>query len=146
MLRANDLFISVFLIFYTAVFFSCGSNPYRSGEKGYKLTCANCHLDDGKGLGNVIPPLAGSDYLAAHRNELPCIIRHGLEDTITVNGRVYAEKMEGLLKISDIQMTNILNYMQVTWGDPKQIYTLEEVRNLLNGCNTLPTQDTKTKQ
>lgn len=146
MLRANYLSISIFLVSCFCACYACNSSPYSSGEKVYKLTCANCHLDDGKGLGTLIPPLAGSDYLMAHRNDLPCIVRYGLQDTITVNGRIYAEKMEGIPSMSDVQMTNVLNYIQVTWGNPKQIYTLEEVRNLLKTCNTLPTQDTKTKQ
>ena len=35
----------------------------KAGEVLFKGTCSACHQDDGKGLPNVFPPLAGSDYL-----------------------------------------------------------------------------------
>lgn len=46
-------------------------------------------------VGALIPPLAGADYLANNQANLPCLIRKGIQDTIVVNGKVYAEKMPG---------------------------------------------------
>ena len=33
------------------------------GKEVYTLNCQNCHMEDGKGVQDVNPPLAGSDYL-----------------------------------------------------------------------------------
>ncbi|MBK9336958.1 MAG: cytochrome c [Lewinellaceae bacterium] len=112
----------------------CESNPYREGERLYKMNCANCHLDDGAGLGALIPPLAGADYLAAHRERLPCILKYGLKDTIVVNGTVYAEAMPGVQTLSAIQIANILNYINTNWGNNLPPYRLDEVRALLEDC------------
>lgn len=112
----------------------CEPNPYREGERLYQANCSNCHLDNGAGLGALIPPLAGADYLAANRERLPCILRYGLRDTIVVNGTVYAEAMAGVPTLSDIQITNILNFINNSWGNNLPPYRLDEVRDLLTKC------------
>ena len=113
---------------------ACRKNPYRDGADLYKHACASCHLENGRGLGALIPPLSGSDFLVKNRDQLPCILRHGLADTIQVNGVQYAEKMEGVKGLSDIQITNVLNYVQTNWGNRNPVYSLEEVRQLLDRC------------
>ena len=113
---------------------ACDDQTYQSGGRVYKTMCANCHMDSGEGLGALIPPLAGSDYLGKNRDLLPCIIRHGLRDTIVVNGKIYAENMAGMPGISDIQITNLLNYINNTWGNNNPAYSFEEVEGLLKQC------------
>lgn len=113
----------------------CESNPYREGERLYKFHCSNCHLDDGKGLGALIPPIAGaSGFLDANRERLPCILKYGLKDTIVVNGTRYAEAMPGVPTLSAIQITNILNYVHHSWGNGLPAFRLDEVERLLSQC------------
>jgi mono/diheme cytochrome c family protein len=138
------LFLSILCITITA--YSCDMSGYPSGARVYKGTCANCHLDQGEGLGALIPPLANSDYWNAHRDKLACIVRYGLADTIKVNGVTYQEKMLAMPGLSDIQITNVLNYIGSRWGNHTATFRLEEVRAMLKDCNSLPTGDTKTKQ
>lgn len=114
--------------------YACQQNPFQEGERLYKANCANCHMDDGVGLSALIPPLAGSDYLAAHRDRLPCILRYGLTDTIVVNGKMYAENMPGVLTLSDIQVTNLLNFINNSWGNQNGVYRLDEVEATLSKC------------
>jgi len=113
---------------------SCEQQPYRMGERLYKVHCANCHMDGGEGLGALIPPLAGSDYLASNRNRLACMIRYGLKDTIVVNGKTYAEQMAPNDKLSDIQITNVVNYVLQSWGNQLPPLTFEEVEASLVKC------------
>ncbi len=113
---------------------SCRETDFKDGEHLYKLNCANCHMDDGKGLNKLIPPLAGSDFLGKNRDKLPCIIRAGLRDTISVNGQLYAEQMAGIPTIKDVAMTNILNYINTSWGNNLPLYRVEEVRTALEQC------------
>lgn len=123
------------MLFFIAALAACESGgTYQSGERLYKTHCANCHMDKGEGLGALIPPLAGADYLAANRDRLPCIIRKGLQDTIVVNGKVYTEIMPPNEGLSDIQITNILNYVNSSWGNQQAPYPLEGVRGLLKKC------------
>lgn len=112
----------------------CEQNTFQEGERLYKVHCANCHMDDGIGLSALIPPLAGSDYLNKHREQLPCILRYGLSDTIFVNGKMYAEKMPGVSALSEIHIANLLNFINNSWGNRNGVYRLEEVRAALGKC------------
>ena len=114
--------------------FSCQKNPWRDGEWLYQKQCASCHGAEGIGLGELIPPLAGSDFLAPNRKILPCIVHVGLADTIVVNGKTYTEAMAGVPKLSDIEITNLLNYVNNAWGNQNGVYKLEEVRRILEKC------------
>ncbi len=121
-------------LFLLCIIFSCEQQPYRMGERIYKKQCANCHLDKGEGLGALIPPLAGSDYLASHRENLACLLRYGLKDTIVVNGKIYAEEMVANDKLNDIQIANVINFVLQSWGNNLEPLTFEEVEAALAKC------------
>jgi mono/diheme cytochrome c family protein len=113
----------------------CQRDPYREGSRLYAVHCSNCHGENGQGLGELIPPLAQADFITLHRDELACILVNGLNDTIVVNGKTYfGQAMPANRELSDIQVTNILNFIQHSWGNPKQDFTLENVRALLSRC------------
>lgn len=126
--------VILFILALVVILDACRNQTYQSGERLYKSTCANCHMDNGEGLGALIPPLAGSEYLAAHRNKLPCIVRYGLEDSIQIKGKMYGEKMAGMPGLSEIQITNVLNYINSTWGNNNAAYSYEDVTALLEKC------------
>jgi mono/diheme cytochrome c family protein len=129
--KASFLFsflISIFLLF------ACDPNPYREGERLYKKNCANCHMDNGEGLSALIPPLAGADFLQKNREKLPCIVKYGMKDSIFVNGKMYSEQMAGVETLSDIHITNVLNYINNSWGNRHEPYRLDEVRKFLERC------------
>ncbi len=129
---APKLLLSLLL---SAVLFSCEQQPYQMGERLYKTHCANCHMDQGGGLGALIPPLAGADYLAKNRDKLACMIRYGLKDTIVVNGKTYAEQMVGNEKLNDIQIANVVNYVLQSWGNNVPPLTFEAAQKALENCN-----------
>ena len=91
-------------------------------------------MDDGTGLAALIPPVAKADYYADKQDEIACIIVNGIADSITVNGVVYEQVMEGI-NLSPIQITNIINYMNQSWGNNIPIKTIEQVKVELNECD-----------
>jgi mono/diheme cytochrome c family protein len=105
------------------------------GERLYKTHCSNCHLDGGEGVGLLVPPLAGSDYLAGNRDRLVCMVRHGFHDTIVVNGKTYSEQMVGNDKLSDIQIVNVVNYVLQSWGNNIPPLTFEVAQKSLEQCD-----------
>lgn len=132
-------YCSVFL--FTSILLvatACTRNPYQDGTRVYTSYCANCHMDSGEGLGALIPPLNGADYLVINHDQLPCLVRYGLQDTIIVNGKTYAEAMPPADQLSDIDITNVLNYVNTHFGNNNRIFTLSEVRASLNKCSPLP--------
>src|SRR5437899_10512109 len=83
------------------VIVSC-SNPkeikekqyYTEGMYLYKNHCQSCHMEDGKGLGDLIPPLAKADFLLKNKDRLSCIIRKGINnEKIKVNVKDYQSIM-----------------------------------------------------
>jgi mono/diheme cytochrome c family protein len=118
------------------IFAQCDDgNPYKQGKILYTNFCANCHMEDGTGLKGLIPPLANSDFLTTHRADLPCIIRKGQKGSIVVNGVTYGQQeMPAVPKLSDFEITNVLNFINQEWGNTGAIWTVEAVRERLNKC------------
>lgn len=92
-------------------------------------------MDDGTGLGKNIPTLVQADYIAQNRLLLPCIVRHGLVDTIVVNGLTYTEAMPGFPKLSEAEIANIINYMLHEWNGEVEELNMKEVKDGLENCN-----------
>ncbi|MBF9144186.1 c-type cytochrome [Hymenobacter properus] len=113
---------------------SCFSNNRHQGQRLYAQHCASCHGDKGQGLARLIPPLAGSDYLADHRAELPCLLRHGQNEVIVVNGVGYHNIMPGNPSLSPAQLTNLLNYVESHWGNEAAPRTIRDVQAQLDKC------------
>ena len=112
----------------------CFSSNKNQGERLYVQHCAGCHGDQGQGLARLIPPIAGADYLADHRAELPCIVRNGQNEVIVVNGIGYHNVMPGHKELSPAQLTNLLNYIESHWGNESKPRTIREVEEQLAAC------------
>ena len=117
---------------------SCGKSTddtiYKQGKQYYEHFCSSCHRDNGKGLGALYPTLAGSDYLAANQQILPCIIKHGLNEPIVVNGKEFHQEMPANKKLSAIDVTNIINYINTSWGNNLPPTTVEVTTQALENC------------
>ncbi len=126
----------LWLFFATCIFclMQCEQQPYVHGEILYTNFCVNCHMEDGSGVAGLIPPLAQADYVELNQELLPCIIRYGLEDEIEVNGRTYEQPMQGIKKLTDTEIANIINYINTSWGNDYPIMPLGQVRAILEEC------------
>lgn len=114
----------------------CFSNKQNEGAQLYQTHCASCHGEQGQGLRRLIPPVAASDYLAPHRADLPCLIRNGQKGPVVVNGIEYNQVMPGHKQdLTDAEITNLLNFVQQSWGNQNELYTIREVTELLGPCN-----------
>lgn len=91
-------------------------------------------MTDGTGLEGNIPPLARADYLAKNPDKLACIIRYGLEEEIKVNGRTYNQPMAGISQLSDVEITNIINYINQAWGNELGYYPNSKTTEALENC------------
>ena len=113
---------------------SCKQTPYTHGKILYDHFCVQCHQDDGTALRQLIPPLAGSDYLNDHRSELACLIRNGQKGEIVVNGIRYNQEMPAVPELSDIEIANVINYINSSWGNNNEYMALADVQKALEGC------------
>ena len=100
-------------------FFVCNpkTNSYTSqdplqesierGSEIYTDFCMSCHLPNGKGVENVYPPLAKSDYLMKKREESIRVI------------------------LSDDEVADVMNYITNSWGNKNnKIVTEAEVSSI----------------
>lgn len=113
---------------------ACDRNPYKQGAILYENFCQNCHMEDGSGLEGLIPPLANVDFVKNKQDQLACIIRYGLQDSILVNGRTYNQAMAGIPQLSNVEIGNIINYINHAWGNDYGFYPPDRVDRMLEDC------------
>ena len=106
------------------------------GKELYATYCTNCHQDDGKGLAQLYPPLAASDYLMADISRAACIVKNGQFKEIQVNGVTYSQMMPGLQHLTNLEIAQILTYVTNSWGNDGGIQEVKAVENWLTTCET----------
>ncbi len=110
------------------------------GIKLYGLHCANCHQSKGQGLGNLYPPIAGSDYLA-NKNSVICLIKNGLQGPIVVNGKAYNRPMPAQHQFSDLEVAEITTYIYNQWGDETKTTSATQAKPILERCSVTSYQE-----
>ena len=137
----NYIILTVFLIATCFILLNaCSSQDvkyqryYADGSQVYKVHCQNCHMADGKGLAQLIPPLTDSTYLRKNREKLVCFIVYGLNDSIKINGIDYQTQMPAEKHLAAIDLAKILTYITNSFGNQQGIYDVKEVEQNLNKC------------
>ncbi|MCB0519486.1 MAG: cytochrome c [Lewinellaceae bacterium] len=134
-MKKNNLFLTaLFVLTAGLALLSCDKNQFTQGKILYTNFCERCHMEDGTGLRGIIPPLAGADFLETHKTELPCIIRYGIKGDIVVNGKTYQTEMPGEPKLTEFEITNIINYINTSWGNDLELARHTDVRAILKAC------------
>ncbi len=114
------------------------SNKYEQylihGKRLYTQNCANCHQNDGTGLGRLIPPLKESDYMKASVANSVCIIKHGLKGEIVVNGVHYHQAMPANPQLTNLEIAEIATYIYNSWGNDGGFIKVQEVNSYLQNC------------
>lgn len=121
-------------LFFLSFLISCGNQQFGQGEKLYQVHCESCHQTNGEGLGKLYPPLKGSDYWLKNQDNIPCIIRYGLKDTISVNQTTYSTHMLGIPQLTDYEICNIMNYINQNWYSDQEKIDIKAVKNNLKKC------------
>lgn len=91
-------------------------------------------MEEGQGLGALYPPLANSDWLKNDPMAAACAIRYGLEGEIVVNDTIYNQPMLAIIDLSEVQIVNIINYINQAWGNDYGTITVGEVKTALEEC------------
>lgn len=95
--------------------------------KAEYLVCQTCHQENGEGLPNLYPPLAGSELINGDASVPIAIVLHGLQGEVTVKGQKYNNVMAPWASLSDAQIAAILTYERSSWGNSAPAVTAEEV-------------------
>ena len=145
--RANKRFAynGVAIGILTLLLAACGKNTsakfnqyYVQGERLYLKHCSNCHQVDGSGLGRVYPPLDTSDYMQKNFREVICLMRHGKNGELIVNGESYNQAMPGIPLLTDLEIAEIATYIYNTWSHERGIVEVKDVSQILSQCQQAP--------
>lgn len=120
----------LYLVFTT----SCNETQYPAGKRYYNAYCGNCHMEDGKGLSELIPTLHNSTYIANNQDQLPCIIRYGIKSTVADSSSDVQLSMPAHPQLNDIEVLNICNYINNTWGNSVEQININEMKERLEKC------------
>jgi cytochrome c551 len=101
------------------------------GQQLYLNHCSNCHQEDGSGLRQLIPPLAGADYMLENMDNTIRIIKYGQKGNVVVNGQAYNQPMPANMKLTNLEIAQISTYIYNVWGHNKGLIDLEKVKSAL---------------
>jgi nitrite reductase (NO-forming) len=99
------------------------------GQHLFMSICAACHQPTGRGLPNVFPPLAGSDFLNADKNRAIQTVIFGRQGAVTVNGIKFNNNMPSF-PLNDQDIANVLTFVYNSFGNAGLEVTPEEVKVL----------------
>lgn len=99
------------------------------GKTVFSSTCQPCHQADGKGLPNVFPPVAQSDYLLKDKERAIATVIKGLQGEVTVNGKKFNNIMPPQV-LDDVQIAAVLTYVRNSFGNKTDIVTPQEVEKV----------------
>jgi glucose/arabinose dehydrogenase/mono/diheme cytochrome c family protein len=104
------------------------------GAKIYATYCVNCHQKDGKGDGNLFPPLNGSEWVTGGKfmEKEPAIrvLLNGLEGPVKVKNKPYNSVMPKHDFLSDTQIAQVLTYIRNNFGNNSSLVSTLEVKKV----------------
>ena len=109
-----------------------GAGDHGGGAKVFERVCAACHQADGRGVGNVFPPLRDSDYLRADLDRAISSVINGLSGPILVNGVEYNTAMPPMAYLSDEEVASVLTFVLEEWNGGGGV-TVEQVASVRAG-------------
>lgn len=97
---------------------------FQRGEVLFTAHCMACHGPDGKGIEQLGPPLAGSEWVTHSPERLVAVILQGMAGPLQVAGKSYtpAAAMPGFKlnpEISDAQLADIATFVRFAWDNGK---------------------------
>lgn len=134
--------VSAFLIFISLLIYCTKSRSvkfeqyYVQGEQLYLKHCSNCHQTDGTGLGLLYPPIHQSDFMKKNFEQVLCLMKHGIQGEITVNGKSYVQPMPGVQSLTDLEIAEIATYIYNSWEHNRGIVEVTQASQILKDCKT----------
>ena len=134
----SNILASLLIVNCSLIIASCQSDEkvkleqyYIGGKEIYEKNCANCHQKDGKGLQNLYPPIAGSDFLK-DKNRVILLIKNGISGEIVVNGKKFNQPMPANNQLQNLDIAEVVTYIYNEWKIEDKITSTEEVGKVLN--------------
>lgn len=149
--EVKSLHVLLLLCSLSGILFGCGSGKesnnenvqsrlnnkelkyFSNGKQLYTRFCSNCHMENGEGLGKLIPPLKNADYLLQDVAAAARTIKFGLKGPIRVNAIEYNQPMPANPDLTSLEIMEILIYISNAWGNESEVVSLPEVEAAIKG-------------
>ncbi len=104
----------------------------KRGESLYNMHCKKCHKDDGKGIEEIYPPLAQSDFLLNDKYRAIRTAIFGSKEPIVVNDVEYDGELMPTIKLEDEDVRDVVNYILNSWENQGGTVTIKDVQKVRN--------------
>ena len=124
--------VVVLILFAVASISNCKSGPstasMEEGKKVYVNNCLGCHMEDGKGVPRMNPPLVNSAYVMGDAGNLINLVLLG-SDFFGNSKRGFNNQMASFRSLSDQQIADLLTYVRNTYAATGDEIKQEQVKN-----------------
>ncbi|MEJ2635441.1 MAG: cytochrome c [Calditrichia bacterium] len=102
-----------------------------TGAQLYRTSCASCHQNNGQGIPNTFPPLAGDPVVTAKDpTEQIRTVLFGKQGT-TINGVTYSAQMPAWAdQLSNKEIAAVINHERTSWGNNAPTVTPAQVAKI----------------
>ncbi len=110
------------------------------GKQVYDRICTTCHQPDARGMANVFPPLAQSDFLMHDVDRAIGVLVAGLQGPVTVNGK----KFDGVMpdfSLSNEEIAAVLSYVRTSFGNEGSHVTPGDVQRVRGVLASMGSRD-----
>jgi nitrite reductase (NO-forming) len=104
------------------------------GKQVYATICVACHQPDGRGLPNIFPPLAQSDFLMGDKDRAVRVLLQGLDNEIVVNGHKFNGVMPKL-PLTDQDIAGALSYVRNNFGNSGSTVSQSDIARVRAASN-----------
>lgn len=105
--------------------------PLGEGGELFLANCSTCHQPDGMGLREAVPPLAGSEFVAAGPDLVARIVLRGIDGPINVAGNTFDGHMPSFASaLGDDEIAQIATYVGRSFGEAEARLTEDQVAGL----------------
>lgn len=107
-----------------------GRGPNITGALPYRNNCASCHLPNGEGISDFIPPLLETATVA-DKNKLIETTLFGTSGEIEVKGKKYNDVMPGFAAgLTNQELKELLNYVRTSLNNHTDSITITEIEEI----------------
>ena len=109
---ATTLLLTFFFLFHLLL-------SSQSGEELFLQNCAECHQEDGRGISNVYPALAGNELVLGNGVDVALVL---------IIGRGEMPSFVGAM--SSTEMARVVNYVRNAFGNQGELISAEVIQSL----------------
>jgi len=126
-------YFGILALYFISIFgYGCYDSPYMQGKRLYEARCQNCHMEDGSGLGKLIPALQNSRLLGT--SGMACLIIRGKKDSTLQNNQYVVREMPGFPDFSATEVANLVNYINHKFQPDFRERTINQINKDLAPC------------